>query len=149
MLPFSQIAICEQIRDHQQAFSGLAVWNSTSFNMANGGRARGARGLFVNGDFFNTLGIQPLLGRVFSAADDQRGCALQGAVISYGFWQKEFGGKKSALGSKLVLEGHPIEVIGITPAGFYGLEVGRSYDVAVPLCSEVLINGRKFRSESA
>ncbi len=119
----------------------MAVWNSTGFNMANGGRARGARGLYVNGDFFNTLGIQPLLGRVFSAADDQRGCALQGAVISYGFWQKEFGGKESAVGSKLVLEGHPIEVIGITPAGFYGLEVGRTYDVAVPLCSEVLIDG--------
>ncbi len=139
--PFFTNAIWEQIRDHQQAFSGLAVWNSASFNMANGGRARGARGLYVNGDFFNTLGIQPLLGRVFSAADDQRGCALQGAVISYGFWQKEFGGKESALGSKLVLEGHPIEVIGITPAGFYGLEVGRTYDVAVPLCSEVLIDG--------
>jgi predicted permease len=133
--------IWEQIRDHQQAFSGMATWNSTGFNMAERGRARGARGLYVNGDFFNALGIRPLLGRVFSAADDQRGCGLPGAVISYGYWQKEFGGKDSAVGSKLMVEGHPVEVIGITPPGFYGVEVGRSYDVAVPLCSEVLIAG--------
>ena len=73
---------------------------------------RPAEGMFVSGDFFNTLGVQPQLGRLFSAADDQRGCALQGAVISYGYWQKEFGGKDSAIGSKLILEGKPVEVIG-------------------------------------
>jgi putative ABC transport system permease protein len=139
--PFFTNPIWEQVRNNQQAFSGMAVWNSTGFNMANGGRARGARGLYVNGDFFNTLGVPPLLGRVFSASDDHRGCGLPGAVISYGYWQKEFGGKESAVGSKLMVEGHPVEVIGVTPPGFYGLEVGRSYDVAVPLCSEVLVNG--------
>lgn len=139
--PFFTNPIWEQVRDHQEAFSGMATWNSTGFNMANGGRVRNARGLFVNGDFFNTVGVWPLLGRVFSAADDHRGCGLPGAVISYGFWQKEFGGKESAVGSKLFVEGHPVEVIGVTPSGFYGLEVGRSYDVAVPICSEVLING--------
>lgn len=139
--PIFSNPIWEQIRDHQQAFSGMAVWESAGFNMATGGRARGARGLFVNGEFFNTLGVPPILGRVFSAADDQRGCALQGAVISYGFWQKEFGGRDSVIGSKLVLEGHPVQVMGVTAAGFNGLEVGRSYDVAVPLCSEPIING--------
>jgi putative ABC transport system permease protein len=139
--PYFSNAIWEQIRDQQQAFSGLAAWNSTGFNMADRGRARGARGLYVNGDFFNALGIRPVLGRVFSTNDDHRGCGLPGAVISHGYWQKEFGGKESAVGSKLMVEGHPVEVIGVTPPGFYGVEVGRSYDVAVPICSEVLING--------
>lgn len=139
--PYFSNAIWEQVRDQQQAFSGMAAWNSTGFNMANRGRARGARGLYVNGDFFPALGVRPLLGRVFSAADDHRGCGLPGAVISYGYWQKEFGGKDSAVGSKLMVEGHPVEVIGVTPPGFYGVEVGRSYDVAIPLCSEVLIAG--------
>ncbi len=138
--PFFSHPIWEQVRDQQQVFSGLAAWNSIGFNMAERGRARGARGLYVNGDFFNALGVRPLLGRVFSPADDHRGCGLPGAVISYGYWQKEFGGK-DPIGSKLMVEGHPVEVIGVTPPGFYGLEVGRSYDVAVPLCSEVLIAG--------
>jgi len=71
--------------------------------------ARGARGLYVNGDFFHALGVRPLLGRVFSAADDHRGCGLPGAVISYGYWQKEFGGKDSAVGSKLMVEGIPLK----------------------------------------
>ena len=138
--PYFSHPIWEQVRDQQQAFSGLAAWNSTGFNMAERGRARGARGLYVNGDFFNALGVRPLLGRVFSADDDHRGCGLPGAVISYGYWKKEFGGK-DAVGSKLTVEGHPVEIIGVTSPGFYGLEVGRSFDVAVPLCSEVLIAG--------
>lgn len=141
--PIFSYPIYEQIRDHQEAFSGLAVWQSTGFNMAEGGRVRNAKGMFVNGDFFNTLGIQPQIGRLLSNADDQGGCALQGAVISYGYWQREFGGKDTAIGSKLTIEGKPAEVIGVTPAGFYGLEVGRAYDVAVPLCSEPIINGEQ------
>ncbi|HKR94805.1 MAG TPA: ABC transporter permease, partial [Candidatus Angelobacter sp.] len=103
--PIFSYPIYEQIRDHQEGFSGLAVWHSTAFNMAEGGVVRNAKGMFVNGDFFNTLGLQPQLGHLFSPADDQRGCALQGAVISYGYWQKQFGGKDSAIGSKLTIEG--------------------------------------------
>jgi putative ABC transport system permease protein len=133
--------IWEQVRDLQQAFSGMAAWNSSSFNLAAGGRSRVVRGMYVNGEFFNTLGIAPLAGRVFSASDDHRGCGLPGAVISYSFWQKEFGGKASAVGSKLTIESHPVEVLGVTPAGFYGVEVGRGYEVALPICSESLVDG--------
>ena len=133
-------AIWEQIRDHQQAFSGMAAWNSTAFNLASGGRSRIVRGTFVNGEFFRTLGINPVLGRVFAAADDRRDCGLPGAVISYSFWKREFGGQASAIGSKLLLDGHPVDVIGITPAGFTGVEIGRASEIAVPLCSEKLID---------
>jgi len=133
--------IWEQIRDHQQAFSGIAAWNSTSFNLATGGRSRIARGIYVSGDFFNTLGVLPAAGRLISSADDAKGCGLAGAVISFPFWQREYGGNASAVGSKLNLDGHPAEIIGVTPAGFYGMEVGRSFDIAVPICSEALIDG--------
>ncbi len=133
--------IWEQIRDHQQAFSGIAAWNSTSFNLANGGRSRIAKGMYVSGDFFRTLGVAPAAGRLISSADDTRGCGLPGAVISFPFWQREYAGNLSAVGSKLTLDGHPAEIIGVAPAGFYGMEVGRSFDVAVPICSETLIDG--------
>src|SRR5438270_7863327 len=133
--------IWEQIRDHQQAFTGLAAWNSTSFNLATGGRSRIAKGIYVNGDFFNTLGLVPEAGRLLASSDDSKGCGLPGAVISFPFWQREFGGKTSAVGSKLTLDGHPVEIVGVAPAGFYGMEVGRSFDVAVPICSEATIDG--------
>jgi putative ABC transport system permease protein len=139
--PYYTYPIWEQVRDQQQPFSGMAVWSSTNFNLAEGGRSRIVRGMYVNGEFFQTLGTAPVAGRVFSAADDQRGCGLPGVVISYAFWQKEFGGKSSAVGSKLVIEGHPTEVVGVTPADFYGVEVGRTYEVAIPICSEPLIDG--------
>src|ERR1051326_9193972 len=68
--PMFTNAIWEHVRDGQQAFSGMAAWNSVSFNLAAGGRTRLVRAMYVNGNFFQTLGIQPLQGRVFSAADD-------------------------------------------------------------------------------
>ena len=89
----------------------------------------------MSGDFFRLLGVRPIQGRVFTAEDDRRGCGLPGAVISYGFWQQEFGGGP-ALGRKLMLNDKPVEVIGITPANFFGVDVGRSFDVAVPVCSQ-------------
>jgi hypothetical protein len=81
-------------------------------------------------------GFDSVKGRLFSAEDDQPGCGTPGVVLSYAFWQSEFGGQESAIGSKLVIEDHSVEVIGVTPPGFFGLEVGRTFDFAVPLCSE-------------
>jgi putative ABC transport system permease protein len=95
-------------------------------------------GLFVSGNFFNVLGVPPVLGRVFVPSDDRRGFGSSVAVISYAFWQREFGGKASAVGSMLTLEGHPFEIVGITPASFFGVNVGHRFNVAVPLCSEPL-----------
>ena len=128
----------ERLRDSQDAFSGVLAWWPNSFGMGLPSNLRPVRGLFVSGDFFRVLGVPAIRGRVFTAADDHRGCGNPGAVISYAFWQRQFGGEASALGSKLRLNDQPVEVIGITPASFTGLEVGRGFDVAVPICSQSL-----------
>jgi putative ABC transport system permease protein len=131
----------EQIRDHQQAFSGIFAWGDTRFNLAAGGEARYAEGLWVSGDYFRTLGVQPLVGRTITNEDDRPGCGSPGAVISYPFWQREFAGEAQAIGKTISLDGHPVEIVGIAPAGFFGVEVGKSFDVAVPTCAEPWING--------
>jgi len=128
----------EKLREDHQGFSEIAAWSDADFSRDSGGDARFARGLWVSGDFFRLLGVRPIQGRVFTAEDDRRGCGLPGAVISYGFWQQEFGGG-TALGRKLMLNDKPVEVIGITPANFFGVDVGRSFDVAVPVCSEPML----------
>jgi putative ABC transport system permease protein len=138
----------ERIRDTQQAFSGMLAWSADSFNLATSGDPRFARSLWVSGDFFRVLGIQPVLGRVFTAADDRRGNGFAGAVISFPFWQREFGGDSSVIGRKLTLDGHPVEIIGVTPASFFGLEIGRSFDVAVPISSEAILFGANNRLEA-
>jgi putative ABC transport system permease protein len=129
----------EQIRAQQQGFSGLFAWGPTSFNISPGGEVHNVQGLWVSGEFFQTLGIEPEKGRLLSPADDRPGCASPGVVISHAFWQREFGGDTSVLGRKLTLERHPFEVIGVTPATFYGVEVGRNFDVALPLCVEPIV----------
>ena len=91
-----------------------------------------------SGDFFNTLGVTPLLGRLLTARTTRRGCAAPAAVLSYGFWQREFGGRPVGDRPQLQLDGHTYEIVGVTPAQFFGVEVGRSFDVAVPLCAEPL-----------
>ncbi len=88
----------EQIRDRQQAFSSIFAWGNTGFNLADAGEVRNAEGLWVTGDFFGTLGVQPLGGRLIGADDDRPGCGSAGVVISYPFWQRQFGGAAQAIG---------------------------------------------------
>jgi putative ABC transport system permease protein len=119
--------IWEQIRDRQEAFSSLFAWSADGFNLAQGGEVRSAQALWVSGDFFDALGVQPVLGRVFSTADDQRGCSSPGVVISHAFWQREYGGDRNVIGRTLTLGDTPCEIIGVTPANFLGWRLaGRS-----------------------
>jgi len=129
----------ERVRDRQQTFSGMFAWATDGFNLATGGESHYAQGLWVSGGFFRVLGVAPVAGRVFAPADDRRGCGTPGAVISYSFWQRQFGGEASAIGRKLTLDSHPVEIVGVTPPGFFGVEVGRTFDVALPICSEAAL----------
>src|SRR5215510_3650386 len=131
--------IWEQIRERQQAFSGIFAWGMDRINLATGGEARPARMLYVSGDFFHTLGVNAALGRVFTTADDQRGCGAPGLVISHEFWQREYGGEANVIGRKITLADRQFEIIGVTPASFFGMEVGRSFDLALPICAAALV----------
>ncbi|WP_158752086.1 ABC transporter permease [Acidobacterium sp. S8] len=129
-------SIWNRLHSQQQGFSGVAAWSAIQRNLSQGGEARNANTLMVSGDFFSMLGIRPVLGRLLSPADDYRGCGTQGAVLSYAFWQSEFGGRESALGSKLTLDRQIFQVIGVTPPSFHGVDIGKDFDAAVALCSE-------------
>ena len=139
----------EQIRDHQQAFSDVFAWGLDSFNLSEGGEAHYAEGIWVSGEFFQVLGVQPLLGRVLTPEDDQRGCASPGAVLSHAFWQRHFGSDPSAVGATLSLNGHPFEIIGVTRPDFFGVEVGRRFDVAIPVCADPILRSENPRLDSA
>ena len=127
--------IWERLRESHPGFTGIAAWHEEGFTRDSGGDAHFASGLYVSGNFFRVLGVVPVAGKVFTAQDDRPGCGLPGAVISYGFWQRQFGGHEG-LGQKLMLNDKPVEIVGITPAGFFGVAVGHEFDVAVPICSQ-------------
>ncbi len=131
----------EQIRDRQQAFSSIFGWGDHRFNLTEAGEPRFAQGLWVSGDFFQTLAVRPLLGRLIARSDDHPGCGSPSVAISYAFWQREFAGDPGAIGKAILLDGHKWDVAGVTPPDFYGVEVGKSFDVAAPVCAEPLIDG--------
>jgi putative ABC transport system permease protein len=130
--------VWQQIRDHQQSFSGTFAEHPTEFDLAQGGESHNIKGLFVSGDFFNMLGIRPTVGRLLTSADDFRSCPAT-AVLSYGFWQEHYGAAPNAVGSTLTLNRHPFQVVGVSPPGFFGVTVGNHFDVAVPICAEAIV----------
>jgi putative ABC transport system permease protein len=137
----------EQVRDRQDVFSGVFAWGTEKFDLARGGAAHFADGIWVSGDFFNTLRLRPAAGRLISNADDQRDCRSV-TVLSYGFWQDRYGMAHEAIGSTLSLNNHPFEVIGVAPPGFFGMNVGEKFDVAVPICSAAILDGKEGRLDS-
>jgi len=132
----------EYLRDHQEVFAGMLASGNARFNLNAGGESRPVDGLFVSGRYFDTLGVRPVLGRAFTEGDDRRGGGDGPvAVLSYGFWQREFGGDASVLGRPITLDGHAFTIVGVTPRDFFGVQVGRAFDLAVPLGTEPIIRG--------
>jgi putative ABC transport system permease protein len=145
--PYSQLSfpMWEQIRDRQQGFAQIAAWSAQQFNLATGGEIRYAKVLRISGEFFPVLGVEPFLGRLLGPADDQPGCAIGAANISYAFWQRNFGGDPSIVGKRLSLDGNSFEIVGVTPPGFTGISVGDIFDAAVPVCIEPIVSPRNNR----
>jgi putative ABC transport system permease protein len=140
-----------QVQQKPAMFAGSAAWSFTRFNLASGGEAQFVEGLWASGSFFRTLGVSTSVGRPFADADDQRGGGPDGpvAVISHAFWQRHFGGAPDIVGRRLVLNAVPFAIVGVAPRGFFGPEVGRAFDVAVPVQTEQLVRGRDSALDSA
>jgi putative ABC transport system permease protein len=137
--------IWEQIRGHGDKFDGAFAWSTfdSEFNLTQGGETQFVNGLYVSASAFRTLGVAAVLGRTFTPDDDVRGGGASGpvVVISHAFWQRHFGGAPDVIGRTLTLERVPFTIIGVTQPGFFGLNVGRSYDVALPFGIEPLVRG--------
>jgi putative ABC transport system permease protein len=127
--------IWRELEARQEAFSGLFAWSQQSFNLSSGGETRLAEGLWVTRGFFDTLGVRPSVGRLLPADDDRPGCAPR-AVLGNGFWHRAYAADPTVVGRTIVLDSRPVEIVGVAPPGFHGLEVGRAFDVALPLCAE-------------
>ena len=134
--------IWEQVRDHQQAFSGTLAYGTDRFDLAAGGESHFAEGLWASGDFFRVLGVPAMRGRVFTADDDLHGGGHAGpvAVISHGFWKRHFVGDPEIVGKTIRLNRHPFTIIGVTPPWFTGLDTDTAYDVAIPIGCEPILH---------
>lgn len=120
-------------RDRNDVFEGMLARFPTSMTVVWKGQSERAAGELVSGNYFELLGVRPSAGRVFNAADDHTPGAHAVAVLSHGYWLRRFGGDPEVLGQAITVNGHPLTIVGVSAAGFTGLQVGQAADVMVPL----------------
>lgn len=118
---------------NNHTFSSLAAYRSESYTLIGAGEPERLRGEMVSGNFFQVLGVEPVAGRLFTAADDHPGAAPV-ALLSYGFWKSKFGASRQIIGQSITLSGTAYTVLGIIPADFYFSGSNfRLSDVYVPI----------------
>src|SRR5262245_44184210 len=129
----------EMVRDHNQSFTGVIAGSGVARArlMVNepgaGGAVETAQQQRVSGNFFSTLGVGAVVGRTFTEADDNPASAQPAAVISYEFWKRRFGLDPGVIGRKVTINDTPLVIVGVTPSGFSGFEVGARPDLWWPI----------------
>jgi putative ABC transport system permease protein len=145
--------VFEQLRARTQFFSGvLASPGTNRMEMADpgsGGRTEQAEVQLVSGEYFQVLGVNAVIGRTLTIADNQTPGAHPVAVLSYGFWQRRFFGDVSVIGKGITLKALPFTIIGVTPPAFFGEAVGRAPDIWAPLMMQPTFDrGQSYLSDA-
>ena len=137
--------IWEQVRERPDLFDGALAYSSSRFNLSSTAQTEYVDGFWGSGRVFDVLGVPAILGRTFTEADDRRGGGPDGpvAVISYRYWQSKYAGAADVVGRTLTVERVPYTIIGVTPPEFFGIEVGRTFDIAIPFGTEPLSRGKE------
>ncbi len=124
----------EQFRDHDRTLSGVLAYYPLRLTVSVDGQPEPAiNGQLVTGSYYPVLGVNAALGRTIAPEDDRAPGAHPVCVISDGYWRRRFGGDPAVVGKTIHLSGFPFTIIGVTPPEFFGLEVGVSMDITVPV----------------
>src|SRR5262245_12310825 len=140
--------IWERLRPEHDVVTGFGAWADEKIDISTGAEAQQATVLWVSGDLFRVLGLQPLRGRLLQEADDRRGCGSSAVVLSDAFWRQQFGGDPAVIGRPVPIGRMHPNVVGIAPSSFTGLEIGRAFDFAAPICAEPAWHGVNARLDS-
>src|SRR5215470_13340998 len=126
-----------ELRDHSQTLEGILAFRTTSMRLTKDGETERVTGVLVSGTYFEVLGVRPSIGTAITKEDDQipGSGGLRGpvAVLSHSFWMRRFGGRADVLGTRILLNGHPLTIVGVSSPRFNGTEVGASPDVFAPM----------------
>jgi predicted permease len=124
-------------RDRQSIFSSVLAYNyfDGTFDIANSKEQQEVSGVYVSGDYFQTLGVSVVLGRVLQASDDQPG-APPVCVIGYRLWRQLYGQSKDVLGRAIRVNGNEFQIVGVLPRSFFGVEIGSMPEIFMPLEAE-------------
>lgn len=123
----------KELREQGAPFTGILARFSTALSVAGQGQTERALGEVVSGNYFEVLGVRPALGRLFTPGDETAPGGNPVAVLSYGYWSRHFANDPAILNKQLTVNGTALTVVGVTQAGFTGVQVGELPDVFVPL----------------
>ena len=145
----NQAGDCDEVftypmyRDLQKAqtvFTGLAAHRLFGANLAYKGQTVSSEGLLVSGNYFQVLGVQPALGRLFNSGDDRAVGEALVAVLDYDYWRTRFGQNPVVLNETLIVNGQSLTIVGVAPRGFTGSTLGARPQVYVPITLRGLMN---------
>ena len=125
--------VYKDLRERNQTFSGLLARFPAQVSVSGLGSTQLALAELVSGNYFDTLGVQPALGRVLNANDETAPGGNPVAVLSYGYWTRQFGGDPGILNKQIVVNGTSLTVVGVARAGFTGIQIGQLPDLFVPI----------------
>jgi predicted permease len=130
----------EDFRDHNQVFGGMFCRWETNLSVSSEGKTERVDGELVSGSYFPVLGVGAALGRVFTPDDDKIVGGHPYAVISYRYWIARFAADPNVIGKKILVDGYPLTIIGVSQAGFDGTDTGSSPQIRVPIMMQPQMN---------
>ncbi len=126
------------LRDNNKSFVGLLAYHHDWVSLTGAGRPERIYGVLSTANYFDVLGVRPILGRGFLPGEEEKRDDAAVAVINYSLWQSHFGGDSAVIGKTLQINRHPYTIIGVAPPGFEGCMTGLRADVWIPL---VMVRG--------
>ena len=125
---------------HNQVFSGMFARWGNSMSVSANGRTERVDGELVSGTYFPVLGVGAAIGRVFTPDDDRIPGGHPLAVLSYRYWVTRFARNPDVIGQKILVNGYPLTIIGVSQAGFDGTDPGTSPQIRIPLMMNAQMN---------
>lgn len=123
----------KDFRDRCPVFSGVAALFQVDAALEYGGSAEHVSIELVSGNYFDVLGVHPAIGRVFTDDDNLIEMGEPLVVLGYSYWQRRFGGDPAIVGQKVRVAGTPMTVVGVSAAGFHGMDRGSEVDLRIPM----------------
>jgi predicted permease len=124
--------VCRDLQRQEQFFEGVLCRAAITINLSTGGDHKPAAAEIVSGTYFSVLGVSPALGRVLTSDDDQTPGTNPVVVLSYDFWKTQLAGAPDVVGRKVLVNRHPMTVIGVAAAAFRGIDVGAVPSLWIP-----------------
>jgi predicted permease len=140
--------VLEELRKKTDVFQDLIAFKDIQLTVIVDENPELISGEMVSGDAFSGLGIEPILGRPITPADDAGPGKGPVAVISEGYWVERFGRSSSVLGKTIFVNGVPLTVVGVSPAHFTGLQMGQRTKIFVPITMQPILVPREQLTES-